>query len=275
MIERLKWLADGLAHPLYLLRGRPPWALGYTTAKRRAICAGIDAGQPRSGPLPTGYGFRIDERAVEYPWLFARLPQGGQLMLDAGSALNHEFLLRRQPLAGKRLVVATLAPEKRCYWRRGVGYLYEDLRRSCLGDGRFDIVASMSTIEHIGLDNTMLYTADAQKRESDRGGWEQAVAEYRRILRPGGTCFLSFPYGRAANHGWFQVFDAGMVARLLSVFAPAEAEVDYFAYRPDGWQRCAAEQVADATFFDIHAQRRYDPDRAAGARGLACLRLVR
>jgi hypothetical protein len=30
----------------------------------------------------------------------------------------------------------------------------------------------------------------------------------------------------------------------------------------------------DASYFDIHVQRSYDTDYAAGARGVACLRLA-
>ena len=58
-------------------------------AIRRAIAQGVLS----DGALPVGHGFRLDERIVEYPWLFSRLPSGAGNLLDAGSVLNYEFLL--------------------------------------------------------------------------------------------------------------------------------------------------------------------------------------
>jgi SAM-dependent methyltransferase len=276
MKQRLKWTIDGLCHPWYVLRGRQPWKLGYLTAKRRAISKAIDQGVFSSAaPLPDGYGFRIDERIIEYPWLFSRLPAGDGLMLDAGSALNHGYLVDRSPLNEKRLVVDTLAPEDRCFWAQGVGYIFEDLRDSIFRDECFDVVASVSTIEHIGLDNTMLYTDDPSKAESDPASYLVAVMEFKRVLKTGGPCFLTVPYGRRGVHRWFQVFDAAMVAGLIEAFAPASSVVEYFGYQGTGWQRVEPEAIADATFFDVHSRKGFDPDFAAFARGVACIELIK
>jgi len=263
-MQALKELADRIAHPLYRLRGRRPWSAGYYTEKRRAIERAIDAGWlAGAGSLPAGYGRALDERVVEYPWVYARLPRQPGVVLDAGSALNHRFLLERAPIANARLTICTLAPEKRCYWTRGISYVFDDLRATRFGGGVFDVVVSVSTIEHIGLDNTLLYTADATKRETDAGGYLAAVREFRRVLKPGGTCLVTVPYGRAANHGWFQVFDAAMIAALLEAFAPTRSTVDYFGYSAGGWAAASAASLRDAEFFDIHARRDYDADRAA------------
>src|SRR5262245_51409774 len=43
--------------------------------------------------LPEGYGIGIDERCIEYPWLISRLGLAEGRLLDAGSTLNHAFLL--------------------------------------------------------------------------------------------------------------------------------------------------------------------------------------
>ncbi len=275
MIFKIKELLDTFLHPFYVLSGRRPWRAGYYTAKKRAICGGIDSGVMRGGnKLPTGYGYRIDERVVEYPWMFSQLPQTPGRMLDAGSALNHEFLVERAPLSQHNLTVMTLAPEKRCFWFKGISYIFGDLRNTELGSGTFDIVASISTIEHIGLDNTLHYTSDVLKKESDPLGFAPAVDEFKRLLKPGGVCLITVPYGRRGVHGWYQVFDASLLAHLVEAFSPSQHSVDYFAYRPDGWQRCAATEIEDAEFFDIHAGTPYGADFAAGARGVACIRLV-
>jgi SAM-dependent methyltransferase len=275
MMHRIKEFVDACAYPFYVLRGRRPWTAGYYTARRCLIERAIDARSLAPGvALPPGYGARLDERVVEYPWLYARLPREPGVVLDAGSALNHLFLLSRPPIVNSNLSICTLAPEKRCYWKRAVSYIFDDLRATRFGHGVFDIVISVSTIEHIGLDNTLLYTADASKREHDAGGFIEAVREFRRILKPGGSCFITVPFGKAKNHGWFQVFDSAMIDAILKTFKPTDSEISYFGYSAEGWAAADPESLKEATFFDIHAQKRYDPDFAAGGRGVACLRLT-
>src|SRR4051794_31947923 len=48
--------------------------------------------------LPDGYGRWLDERIIEYPWLFSRLSSGPGKLLDAGSILNHHFIISHPKL---------------------------------------------------------------------------------------------------------------------------------------------------------------------------------
>jgi SAM-dependent methyltransferase len=275
MLFRIKELADAWATPLYWAQGRRPWSPGYYTARKRAISRSIDKGLVRSGAaLPPGYGEKIDERVVEYPWVFSQLPQIPGKMLDAGSALNHRFLVDRLPLDRAQLTVMTLAPEKRCFWRHAVSYVFGDLRHTDFADGVFDVVVSVSTIEHIGLDNTLLYTGDSSKNESDVLGFIPAVREFRRMLKSGGLCLITVPFGRRGVHGWYQVFDEELVSHIVDAFGPTHCTADYFGYAAGGWSRVQAKEIADAPFYDVHEGKPPGPDGAAGARGVACLRLV-
>jgi hypothetical protein len=124
------------------------------------------------------------------------------------------------------------------------------------------------------LDNTTLYTTDETKREDDSAGFRAAVREFRRVIRPGGVCFITVPYGKARNRGWFQVFDASMVRTVLDDFQPTQQEIEYFGYYPDGWHAVTPAELTEATFFDIHQEKAFGPDFAAAARGVVCMRLV-
>lgn len=270
---KVKWLLDGAAVPLFKMRPRP-FAPGYQTVKRAIITSALDSGLLRDGnELPRGYGVAMDERVVEYAWVFSRLGNVGK-MLDAGSTFNHDFLLQRSPLRGADLTIMTLAPEKRCYWHDGFSYVFGDLRNTMFANGVFDTIASISTIEHIGLNNTMLYTGDPDDTESDADGFIPAVKEFRRILKPGGKCFISVPFGKRDNLGWYQVFDLAMIERIVETFGATSHQIDYFGYSRDGWSRQSAAALANQTVYDVHTGKGWGDDLAASSRAVACLQLM-
>jgi SAM-dependent methyltransferase len=257
----------------FIRNGMKPWKTGYIEYKNDEIARVLREGSFCGNQLSPGYGFRLDERVIEYPWLFSRLPMHEGQVLDAGSTLNFEFLLDQPALRQKKIHICTLAPEPRCLWRRGVSYIYEDLRRLPYRDDLFDWIVCLSTIEHVGMDNA-LYTGDGQNREESRpNDYLVALAELKRVLKPGGTVYITAPFGKAANHRWFQVFDYEMVQRLIRNFNGSNAKEDYFQYLPEGWRKCAPGDAATATIFDIHSARGYDADFAAAARAVFCLEM--
>ena len=274
MLFKLKEVLDLMATPFYLARGRRPWSPGYYTAKWRTIGSAIDTGLLEGAScIPARYGRRMDERVVEYPWVFAQMGRRPGKVLDAGSALNHHHLVDRPPLKNAQLTIMTLAPEKRCFWDRSISYVFGDLRSIEFADDVFDTVISVSTIEHIGLDNTLLYTDDVSKKELDALGFLPAVREFKRVLRPGGLCLITVPFGRPGVHGWYQVFDLELVMRAVEAFQPSGYSLDFFGYDLQGWHPAESGDIMNAEFFDIHENKKFDEDFAAGARGVACIRL--
>jgi len=145
-----------------MLLGKTPWYPGYNEYKNRFI---QDAVKDQvihdaflSGErLPENYGIGLDERVVEYPWLFSRLPSTAERILDAGAVLNQGWILDLPQIIQKDVVIYTLAPE--CFSRISdrVSYVYGDLRRSILRDDAVSAVVCLSTLEHIGMDNTSHY----------------------------------------------------------------------------------------------------------------------
>ena len=271
----------------YLKSDRRPWREGYYEYREKCLSEAVTddalldtlAGD-RS--LPDGYGYRLDARLIEIPWVLSRVRNTEGRFLDAGSAFNYDFVLSAPALKDKQTTIVTLAPEREAFWKLGVSYVFGDLRDLDFRDERFDAVACISTIEHIGMDNTMYAEGEVAQR-SDPSEFILAVKELKRVLKPGGVLYISFPFGRYENHGWFQQFDSELVDTLIDAFGPSRHKENIFQYHPDGWQRSTREACKDCEFFDVHSSKYNDPnstieypsDYPAGERGLACLELVK
>jgi len=151
-------------------------------------------------------------------------------LLDAGGTLNHLKILKLSMLRDKKVHILTLHPEGEYNSSPFPAYKYEDLRKTSYNDGFFDAIACISTLEHVGMDNTYLYTPNVTKKENDKYAYLQAVREYKRILKKNGTLYLTMPYGKYRNHRWFQIFDEEMVKKLIEGFKPAQVNEQYFKY---------------------------------------------
>jgi ubiquinone/menaquinone biosynthesis C-methylase UbiE len=142
-------------------------------------------------------------------------------------------------------------------------------------DESFDEIVCISTLEHIGMDNTMLYSSDANFEENRPADYLQAVQEFRRLLKPDGKLLVTVPYGRYENHGWLQQFDRGMVEAVLLSFDGTTSAVTYYQYGTQGWQVSSPDECSNCTYFDIHHRTGYEPDYVAAARAVACIEMIK
>lgn len=264
----------------YLRAGRIPWTPGYKQYRynllkeiptNRALLDVFAGGDP----LPRAYGIGIDERIVEYPWLLSRMSCDGGLVLDGGSVLNYPFLLDAPQLAGKQLVILTLAPESTMAKRQNVSYMFGDLRETLFRDGAFDLIVSVSTLEHIGMDNAKLYTQDDQHNESQLDDYLKVIKEFHRILKPGGRFLMTVPFGKAQNLGWLHQFDRQRLQKAISAFGPGLEVATYYKYALGGWMVSDEADCADCEYFDVHSATASAKDLAAAARAVACLEFVK
>jgi SAM-dependent methyltransferase len=262
-----------------------PWTAAYQTRRERTLQAAVHdrdviARFASRSLLPSGYGRGLDERCVEYPWLISQLPPGPCRLLDAGSTLNNVLMLDVPSIADKALHIVTLAPEAECHWQRGISYFYEDLRSLPMKDGVYDVVASISALEHVGCDNTF-YTRSAAHAEERPEDFIAAARELVRVLKPGGLLLVTVPFGVYEHHGAFQQFDRAHLATLeAAVGATASRALAFYRYAAEGWQLSTDAESADARYVSWVAEYMrtarwpdppLEPDGAAAARAVACL----
>ncbi len=226
---------------------------GYTLYRQRFIKRSL-ANQAlleslrSNAPLPPGYGIDVDERCVEFPWVMAHLGAAPDTVLDAGSTLNHAYIITAPNLANKTLHILTLAPEGECFWQRGLSYMYADLRSIPMRDAFYDTVVCASVLEHVGFDNTM-YAEGETYREDRPNDFLQVMRELRRVLKPGGRLLLSVPYGRYERHHWFQLFDRDLLTQALDAFGPSSmVSESFFRYTAEGWQQATDDACRDVSY---------------------------
>jgi hypothetical protein len=258
---------------VFLAYGRRPYARGYLSYRQMQLERYLNTSFPE-GILPQGWGRWLDERVIECPWFLTRLPCEPGKLLDAGSVLNHHYMLCHEKLLNKTITIHTLAPESESYWNRGISYLYGDLRDCCYRDDYFDWIVSISTLEHVGMNNTRFYTSDKSKNECRPESHLQALAELRRVLKGRGVLFLTLPFGRAENHQWLQVFDTSGIEKILDTFQPASFREQYFRYTSSGWQVSSDHDCRDARYFDSSQSDTVGTEFAA-AEAVICLELVK
>lgn len=258
--------------------GAKPWSNGYNYAKWDAIEKSIHSAEilecfEKYGSLPTNYGIGIDERSVEYPWVLAHLPKQAKTLLDAGSSLNFEMILNHEKIANKKIYIANLNPELNCFWQKEISYIYEDMRSLLFKNNTFDIITCISTLEHIGMDNTVFYTTNQNYKESASEDYLTAITELKRILKTGGTLLLTVPFGKKQDLKAFQQFNKEMIDKITAEFNGKQLFSYFYKYDKLGWKKSDIKNCSEVMYSS--APKIQSPDLAASARAVACLKLIK
>lgn len=262
----------------YLIGSRRPWSIGYLAYRNELIYKIINLKREKYlDNCPDGYGFGLDERVVEYPWILQNIPKNALNIFDAGSVLNYDFILKSNQLHGKNILISNLNPEDENFNTDSISYLYGyygDLRSNIIKNGIFDVVVCGSVIEHIGMDNTKIYSRDNKFKENKTADYIKMVKEFKRILKKDGVCLITVPFGVYSNYGWLQVFDKSMVENICEVFGIKNSSVEFFKYSKLGWKKSNYQGCRNATYFDIHKSNKIRLDNMSAAESVACIKLL-
>ena len=216
-------------------------AVAWAAAQRRA------GERPRNVEAPPG----TDERPVEIPWCLARYG-GEQRVLDVGYAFAEPaYLAGLIELAVPELVGVDLARAD----VPGLESVQADLRALPFDDGEFGLAFAISTIEHVGRDNSQY----GLERESDGDSLDAALRELRRVTE---RLLVTVPTGE------------GEVLPEQAVFRPEEwverferagflvFEDELYELTDDGWR--SVPQLSPGLHYG---------DRGPGASAVLCAEL--
>ena len=206
--------------------------------------------RPRELTAPAG----SDERPIEIPWVLARVPPGVRL-LDVGYAFAEPAYLAALTGSGAEELVGVDLAERDV---PGLRRVVADVRELPFVRASFDAVTLISTLEHVGRDNTLYGLAD----ERDESGAVHALRELRRVLTRAGRLLATVPVGEPEVQDSFVQHD---VEGWLAVFADGGFVVwehELYELAPEGW----------ASVPGLGPGVRYG-ERGPGASGVLCAEL--
>jgi len=266
----------------YLDSGRIPWSPGYSKFKNQTLINTfadpvLMSAFAQGERLPPGYGPRLDERVVEYPWALSKLHSGPGRILDAGSVLNAPFILDLPMLKGRTLYINSLVMDH-VRLDPNISYLHSDFREQVFRPGLFKTIVCISTLEHVGMwpiptppFEESLAKPQPEKRLND---CMDVLRYFRELLAPDGQLLLTVPFGKYEDHDWLRNFDAKWIDAFKASFGGICRSETYYRYRAEGWQTATQEECADASYHNMVRTKEWGPDYAAAARAVACLELI-
>ena len=201
-------------------------------------------------------GIGDSERCIEIPWALLKY-SNEQTVLDIGSA-NAEERYIKSLLSLKIPNLHGLDISKNEI--EGIISHVGDIRNTDFQDNFFDFVFCISTIEHIGLDNS-IYKANFTE-DFDNGDLD-AIKEIYRITKNKGKVVLTVPFGKFFNYGWFIHYDENRLNKLLCSTLFKIVDIDFFKY-DEGWHKCDKSELTNILYKD---------NNAIAAAGLVCLLL--
>jgi SAM-dependent methyltransferase len=176
-----------------------------------------------------------DERVIELPWVLARLRDGRAL--EVGYAFAEAPYLAALLRAGfDELTGVDLAEAE----VPGMTTVCADVRELPFERGTFDLVLCVSTLEHVGADNSG-YGLDA---EDDAASRLTALRELRRVLTPSGRLLITVPCGEPEDYGWFRQEDVRGWTKLFTGAGFFVEEQEVYELTDEGW-RSSPELVSD------------------------------
>ena len=180
-----------------------------------------------------------DERVVEIPWVLSRLRTRGRV-LEVGYAFAEAAYLAALLRADVDLVGVDLAARE----VEGMETVQADVRALPFPDRSFEQVLLVSTLEHVGADNSV-YGIEGER---DDGAREAALHELARVVARDGSLLVTVPLGEPGDHGWFRQDDERGWTSLFARAGCFVEELETYELGPEGWRAAPSFDAAGVRY---------------------------
>lgn len=198
------------------------------------------------------------ERCIEIPWAVSCY-DGEETVLDVGYVNSEDrYLSELTSLKIPHLYGIDMVRKD----VEGLTSVVGDVRKTDFPDYFFDLIFCISTIEHIGRDNTIY--CDGRSKDDDNGDLH-TMKELGRITKSGGKIVITAPYGEFHDYGWFINYDEARW-KLLKEASECRVIGENFYIYNKGWRKTEKSLVKGVL---------YEDNNAPAAAGLACMLLIK
>ncbi len=194
---------------------------------------------------------RPSERVVEVPWALAKYG-GEHRVLEIGYAYAEEHYLGSLLALGVRhlfAIDAAVSPHRQ-ELLAGFKLVRGNVLEPCFKTGAFELVFCISTVEHIGRDNS-IYGLEEPVSAADPDF--DAIRQIGQWVAPGGRLLLTVPFGRYEDLGWMINYDFERLQLLISSSQLDLVESKYFGWLPGGWREVERGELADRGYQSLGA----------------------
>ncbi len=209
------------------------------------------------------YGRGCTERIIEIPWALSQYNSEKRVLEVGGSHAEQEYIRELKRLRIPALHCIDISEKDAPDFIKRTA----DIRDSGFPDSYFNMILCISTIEHIGMDNTKYYSPAKEIQNTENLSPDaHAILEMWRILKKDGKLIITVPFGKLYNYGWFKHYDSESFSRLIGFIKYKALIKEFFIYTPEGWNVCEESVLKDILYQD---------NGAPAAAGLCCCVLMK
>jgi len=216
------------------------------------------------------------DRFVEYAWVLRNLKPEYKRILDVGCwGTLFPIMLASLGYEVVGIDIKDYPFEHRNFRFIKGDILDERIQKSLRGEGKFDVITLISTLEHIGIEP---YTEDFIRSDADI----LTLTNLKICLHPEGIFLITIPYGkpkilkRPVDHKydsvsstirtvcWCKVYNDDEVRKLSKEAGLIIENIEYFAKKGNHWLPVKREEVQELDYPELDS---------GGIKGIACLKL--
>jgi len=191
------------------------------------VARGLAARLTNERPHELAAAASMDERPIEMAWTLGRY-RGEPRVLDLGYAFAEPVWLSALTTARPHTLMGLDLVEREV---PGMSAVVGDVRRMPFRARSFDVIFCISTLEHVGADNSRY----GSKKEHDPTGRLDALRELRRVVARCGRILITVPCGDREGDEWYASHSAN---EWRSLFRESDLYVydeEEYTRNPEGW----------------------------------------